>query len=280
MAAKILDGNALAKKIRSGLKKKIENLGKKPGLAVILIGENPASSVYVNIKSIACEETGIKDIKYNFEKDVSEKEIIELIKKLNKNPDIHGILVQLPLPEHINTYNVIDAIEPKKDVDGFHFVNTGNLFINRENLVPCTPKGIIRMLEEEKIELKGKHAVVVGRSNIVGKPIAMMLVNRDATVTICHRHTKDLGYYTKQADILVVAVGKPKLITTDIIKKGAVVVDVGINRVNGKIVGDVDFENVKKKASYITPVPGGVGPMTVAMLMENTYMAFNKKWQR
>lgn len=271
---KIIDGKGIADRIIEDLKTKIEKLEKKPGLTVIIVGDNHASSVYVNIKSIACEKVGIKDFKYNLEKDISEEEIIKLIEKLNKDDNVHGILVQLPLPDHINTYRVTDTINPEKDVDGFHFVNTGNLLINRERFVPCTPKGIIRMLEHENIEIKGKNVVVVGRSNIVGKPVAMMLLNRNATVTICHSQTKNLAEHTRKADILIVAAGKPKLITEDMVKEGAVVIDVGISKVDKKIVGDVDFEKVKDIASYITPVPGGVGPMTVAMLMENTFLAF------
>ncbi|NQV08956.1 bifunctional methylenetetrahydrofolate dehydrogenase/methenyltetrahydrofolate cyclohydrolase FolD [Candidatus Woesearchaeota archaeon] len=276
MAAKIIDGKAIADKIIEGLKEKIDGLDKKPGLAVVLVGDNPASSVYVNIKSIACEKAGIRDMKQHLPENTSEEEVLGLIEELNNDSDVDGILVQLPLPKHIDEHKIIEAINPLKDVDGFHFTSIGNLFINREKFVPCTPKGIIRLLEEEGIEIEGKHAVVVGRSNIVGKPVAMLLMNRNATVTVCHSKTKDLGEETRKADILIAAVGKPKLITADMVKQGAVVVDVGINKVDDRLIGDVDFDDVKEKAGYITPVPKGVGPMTVAMLLENTFEAYNK----
>lgn len=270
MTATIMDGKALAEKIRAGIKDEVEKLKVEPGLAAIIVGDNPASKVYVDIKQKTCDEVGIYSELYKLPEATTEKELIQLIEKLNKNSKIHAILVQLPLPRHIKEENVFAAVAMEKDVDGFGAVNVGRLFAGREAAVPCTPKGVIRLLEEYDIAIEGKDAVVVGRSNIVGKPAAVMLMNRDATVSVCHKKTADLARFTRNADIIIVAAGKPKLITADMVKEGAVVIDVGTNRENGKIVGDVDFESVRKKASYITPVPGGVGPMTVAMLMENT----------
>lgn len=270
MTATIMDGKATAEKIRAGIKAEVANIKTKPGLAAVLVGENPASKAYVEIKRKTCDEVGIYSELYKLPEETTEKELLQLIDKLNKSEKIHGILVQLPLPQHIREEKVLSAIALEKDVDGFSPVNVGRLFSGNEAVVPCTPKGVIRLLEEYGIELAGKNAVVIGRSNIVGKPTALLLLNRNATVTLCHSKTKNLIQYTKNADILVVAVGKPKLITADMVNEGAVVIDVGINRIDGKLVGDVDFESVRKKASYITPVPGGVGPMTVAMLIENT----------
>ena len=270
MTATLMDGKAVAEKIKAKIRVAVSNLKDRPGLAAILVGENPASKVYVNIKQKTCDEVGIYSELYKLPDSTKEEELLQLIKKLNANTKIHAILVQLPLPSQINEEKVLAAVALEKDVDGFSPVNIGRLMAGKEAAVPCTPKGVIRLLEEYGIEIAGKSAVVIGRSKIVGRPTALLLLNRDATVTICHSKTKNLGYYTKNADILVVAAGKPKLVTADIIKEGAVVIDVGINRVDSKLVGDVDFENVKKKAAYITPVPGGVGPMTVAMLMENT----------
>jgi len=276
MPAKIIDGKKIAQKISDDLKKKSNKLAVKPGLAVIMVGENPASKVYVNMKEVKCIELGYYSEKYELKENTPEDEIIHLIKRLNNKKEIHGILVQLPLPKHINELKVIEAISPEKDVDGFHPENIGHMFIAQNKIIPATPKGIIRLLEECKIKIEGKHAVVIGRSNIVGKPISILLQQKHATVTMCHSKTKNLKELTKQADILVVAAGKPNLVKKEMVKKGAVVIDVGTNRVGKKLVGDVDFEGVKEIASYITPVPGGIGPMTIAMLMENTYLAAEK----
>jgi len=276
----LIDGKKLANEIRQGLKKRVENLKKKgiiPKLAIILVGEDSASKVYINMKMVSGKEVGIQTELHKFPENVKEAELINLIQKLNNDEKVHGILVQLPLPKHINENRVIEKISPEKDVDGLTSINMFRLLFKDEFLVPCTPKGVIKMLDYHKIDLTGKNAVVVGRSKIVGKPMALMLLNRNATVTVCHSKTKDLKEHTKEADILVVAVGKAKLITKDMVKEGAIVIDVGINRVEGKLCGDVDFENVKDVASYITPVPGGVGPMTVAMVLENTLIAAEKK---
>ncbi len=287
MAAEIIDGKAVAQKIRARIKAEIAKLKTtqvehsstgpsrqkatwEPGLAAILVGENPASKVYVDIKRKTCSEVGIYSELYKLPDSTTEKELLQLIGKLNTNEKIHAILVQLPLPPQLNEERILAAVALEKDVDGFSPVNIGKLMAGKEAAVPCTPKGVIRLLEEYKVEIAGKNAVVIGRSNIVGKPAALMLLNRNATVTICHSKTKNLAQHTKQADILVVAAGKPRLVTADMVKEGAAVIDVGINPVGGKLVGDVDYESVKEKAAYVTPVPGGVGPMTVAMLMENT----------
>lgn len=247
-----------------------------PKLAVILVGNDPASLSYVSKKQQACAQTGIEWEQFDYETTVTTDELIQQIEELNADEKIHGILVQLPLPKHIYTPNIIRAINPKKDVDGFTAYNLGKMFLSTdfEDLVSCTPLGVIRMLEYYDVRVEGAEVVVVGHSNIVGKPLSVMLLNRNATVTTCHIHTKDLASHTRRADILCVAVGKPNLITEDMVKAGAVVIDIGINRLpNGKLVGDVDFAKVSKKASYITPVPGGAGPMTVACLMENTVKA-------
>ena len=270
MNATIMDGKAVAEKIKAKIKVAVSNLKDRPGLAAILVGENPASKVYVNIKQKTCDEVGIYSELYKLPDSTKEEELLQLIKKLNANKKIHAILVQLPLPLQIDEEKILAAVALEKDVDGFSSVNIGRLMSGKEAAIPCTPKGVIRLLEEYGIEIAGKSAVVIGRSMIVGRPTALLLLNRDATVSVCHSKTRNLWFYTKNADILVVAAGKPKLVTANMIKEGAVVIDVGINRVGSKLVGDVDFENVKKKAAYITPVPGGVGPMTVAMLMENT----------
>ncbi len=269
----ILDGKALAKKIRASIKKEVDNLKKEgiiPGLAFILVGDNPASQVYVNMKTKACEEVGIYSINHRMPSEISEKELIDVIRMLNENPMVDGILVQLPLPKHLNEEKIIEAIDYKKDVDGFHPYNMGRLARGNPLFVSCTPFGIMKLLNEYSIEVKGKDVVVVGAGNITGKPMALMLTNSGATVQICHIYTQNLEEKTKRADIVISAVGKPNLIKEEMIKEGAVVVDVGISRVEGKVVGDVDFEKVSKKASYITPVPGGVGPMTIAMLLYNT----------
>jgi methylenetetrahydrofolate dehydrogenase (NADP+)/methenyltetrahydrofolate cyclohydrolase len=266
------------------MKGEIEQLKKEhgivPGLATILVGDNAASKVYVSMKKKACESIGIYHENYTFLEDASEKDIIFLIRQLNDDPKIHGILVQLPLPSHLSERKILNTISPEKDVDGFHPLNMGNLVLGNETLTPCTPMGIMVLLERNRVEVKGKHAVIVGRSNIVGKPVALMLLARDATLTVCHSKTRNLGEYTRQADIVVVVAGRPGLITGDMVKEGAVVIDVGMNRVDGKLCGDVDFESVREKASAITPVPGGVGPMTIAMLMCNTITAAKNALKR
>ena len=273
----IIDGSLIAQNIKSDLKKEIENLklkGINPGLAVILVGEDNASKIYVKNKKRCCDELGIFSEEFYFPEDTSEKEIIDLIEKLNQDKKINGILVQLPLPSHINQKNITESILPEKDVDAFHSSTIGNLLTNHTKLLPCTPAGIIEIFNIENISLVGKHCVIIGRSNIVGKPLAFMLINEDATVTICHSKTKNLSEICKNADIIICAVGKEKFLNKNMIKKGAVIIDVGINRdENGKICGDVDFDDVKNIASAITPVPGGVGPMTIAMLMKNTITA-------
>jgi len=270
MTAKLIDGKKIAEKIRQELKKKVAKLKEKPGLAVILVGDNPASQVYVNMKEKKCNEIGFNFKKILLPEDVDEEKLLETIDQLNQNPKIHGMLVQLPLPAHIDEHLIIDAILPHKDADGFHPINMGNLLIGKNIIVPATPKGVIKLIESTGINLEGKHAVVVGRSNIVGKPVSISLQQKNCTVTMCHSKTKPLEKYTKQADILVVAIGKARTITKDMVKKGAIVIDVGTNKVYDKLVGDVDFDEVKKVAGYITPVPGGVGPMTIACLLENT----------
>jgi methylenetetrahydrofolate dehydrogenase (NADP+)/methenyltetrahydrofolate cyclohydrolase len=280
MGATILYGKELASFIKRRTERKAKNIeekyGETPGLAVIVIGDNPASATYVANKEKACLETGIHSEVVKFPNDVDKEEVIDKIYKLNHDTTIHGILVQLPLPKHLEKYEgeILEAIDPIKDVDGFHYVNAGKLFKGYPIMVPCTPLGCLFMLNTRGIEIEGKHAVIVGRSNIVGKPMAQLLLTKNATVTICHSHTKNLADITRQADILIVAIGQPKFITADMVKEGAVVIDVGINRLtNNKLVGDVDFDNVKEVASAITPVPGGVGLLTVAMLMRNTVLA-------
>lgn len=273
----IIDGKLVAQEVKAKVSKKVKELqenGIAPGLAVIIIGNNPASRIYVNNKKKACAEVSIYSKEYALPDTTSQKELIELISKLNNDDSINGILVQLPLPNHINEKAVIEAIDPLKDVDAFHEINVGKIMIGEYDLLPCTPAGIIELLNSQNIEIEGKHCVVVGRSNIVGKPMAMLLLHRNGTVTICHSKTKNLKKICKNADILIAAVGKAKFITSDMVKKGAVVIDVGMNKdENSKLCGDVDFDNVEKIASYITPVPGGVGPMTIAMLMKNTVTA-------
>ncbi len=252
----------------------LKEKGINPGLAVIIVGEDPASQVYVRNKERACDECGIYSEKYALPKETTQEELLNLIDKLNKKNDISGILVQLPVPEHIDEKTVINAIDPKKDVDAFHPVNVGKIMVGNYDFVPCTPAGVMELIDESGIDVSGKECVVVGRSNIVGKPQAMLLLHKNGTVTICHSRTKDLKAKTKNADILVAAVGIPNFITGDMIKEGAVVIDVGINRLeNKKLCGDVEFESAQKVAGAITPVPGGVGPMTIAMLMKNTVKA-------
>jgi len=266
----LLDGKKLSEKILEEAREKNSNAK----LAVILVGQDPASKVYVRNKNKACEKAGVSYEEYLLDENTTQEELIKLIKELNEKIDVNGILLQSPIPRHLNIEEAFNTISPLKDVDGFHPTNAGNLILGKAKFVPCTPLGVIRLLKEYNIEIAGKNAVVIGRSNIVGKPMASLLLNEDATVTICHSRTKNLSEITKTADILVSAIGKPKFITKDMIKDGAVVVDVGINRLeDGHIVGDVDFENVKEIASYITPVPGGVGPMTIAMLIENVILA-------
>jgi len=277
MEAKVLNGKELATKIKGELKLEVEELKRKninPGLAVIIVGNDPASRVYVNAKKKACEEIGIQSFEYALDENISEEELIDLIHKLNKDDKVNGILVQLPLPKHINEDRVIFAIDINKDVDAFHPVNVGRLMIGDPQFLPCTPAGIMELIKESGIDVEGKECVVVGRSNIVGKPMAMLLLSKNGTVTVCHSKTKDIEEVCKRADILVVAVGKPEIIKANCIKPGAVVIDVGVNRLeNKKLVGDVEFESAKTIASAITPVPGGVGPMTIAMLMKNTVKA-------
>jgi len=271
----IIDGNKIAQEIRNEVRLKTRELRQQtgiiPGLAVILVGDDPASQVYVGRKARACAEVGFLSREYKLPAETEEKKLLKIIKKLNKDDQIHGILVQLPLPGHISTENIIAAIDPDKDVDGFHPYNVGGLMAGTPLFLPCTPRGIMELIARSGIDLKGKEAVVVGRSNIVGKPMAMLLLAQHATVTMCHSKTGDLPAVTRRADVLIAAVGKPHMIKADMVKEGAVVIDVGVNRLeNGKLAGDVDFDNVAPKASFITPVPGGVGPMTIAMLMKNT----------
>lgn len=275
---KLIDGKKLAAQMRSGIKSQIEEYkaatGKDIGLAVVLVGEDPASQVYVRNKIKACEEVGIKSYAFYLDKEVAQSRVEELIRSLSVDNKINGILVQLPLPAHLDSKKILELIPYAKDVDGFSAENMGRLCMNEPCLVACTPNGVMKMLESENIDLNGKNAVVIGRSNIVGKPMAMLLTNANATVTLCHSRTADLKQKCLEADIVVAAIGKAKFIKADMIKEGAVVIDVGMNRdENGKLCGDVDFENVMEKCSFITPVPGGVGPMTITMLMYNTYLS-------
>jgi len=271
----IIDGKSLAKQTQDRVASSVERLKQEknivPGLAVILVGDDPASHAYVKMKAKACESVGFYAITHSMPDTISQDEIIATIEMINANPRIDGILVQLPLPAHIDTEKILEIIDPKKDVDGFHPYNVGRLVTNLDSFVPCTPLGVMRMFEKYEIEIKGKDVCVVGASNIVGKPMASLLLNSDATVTLTHIHTKDLKAHTSRADIVIVGVGRPNLITEDMVKDRAVVIDIGINRLeSGKLVGDVDFDAVKDKCSFITPVPGGAGPMTIAMLLENT----------
>lgn len=275
--AKILSGKTVSQRIKDELKKEVENLkanGINPGLAVIIVGDDPASKVYVNNKKKACAQIGIYSEEYALDAETTQDELLKLIDKLNKADNISGILVQLPVPKHIDEETIINAIDPKKDVDAFHPVNVGKIMVGNYDFVPCTPAGVMELIKESGIDVAGKECVIVGRSNIVGKPQAMLLLHENGTVTICHSKTRDLKETTKRADILVAAVGVPEMITGDMIKEGAVVIDVGINRIAPKkLVGDVHFESAEKVAGAITPVPGGVGPMTIAMLMKNTVKA-------
>ena len=276
-SAQLIDGIALSQQLRNDVTRRAAMLkarGITPGLAVILVGDNPASQVYVRNKVKACVDSGLHSVLEKYDASMSEAELLSRIDALNRDPSIHGILVQLPLPAHIDAHNVIESISPAKDVDGFHVASAGALMVGQPGFWPCTPYGCMKMLESIGYDLKGKHAVVIGRSNIVGKPMAMMLLQKSATVTICHSATADLKAMTLQADVVVAAVGKRNVLTADMVKPGAVVIDVGMNRNDeGKLCGDVDFEGVRQVASWITPVPGGVGPMTITMLLVNTLEA-------
>ncbi len=289
--AVLIDGKKVSAEIKEEIKSKVDWLKKMalplPGLVTIVVGSDPASQAYVASKGKACTEVGMLSKTERLDENTTEDDLLKLVAEYNKNDDYHGILVQLPLPKHINEEKIIDAISPSKDVDGFHPVSVGNLVLGKKTFVPCTPNGVVELLKHYKIETSGKHVVVVGRSNIVGKPVANILLQKkegaNAVVTICHSAAKDISLYTKQADILIAAIGKANFIKADMVKEGAVVVDVGINRIDDlsspkgtKLVGDVDFEEVSKKSSFITPVPGGVGPMTIAMLLQNTFLAYLK----
>jgi len=276
--AKIIDGRKISNQIKANIKTQVEKMEKKPGLAVVLVGENPASIVYVRAKQRACKKAGIFSKKITLAKTVGQNKLLSVIKKLNNDKKIHGILVQFPLPKGLDEDKVINTIDPKKDVDVFHPQNIGRLYMQKnikdlDNfLAPCTPKGIIKLIQSTGIKIEGKNAVVVGRSNLVGKPVSALLTAKNATVTLTHSRTKNLKEHTRRADILVAAVGRPKTIKADMVKKGAIVIDVGITRTDSGLVGDVDFEKVKNVAGHITPVPGGVGPMTIASLLENTLL--------
>lgn len=281
MSATIISGKELSSLIREKISKEAAELtakyGKQPGLAVIQVGEDPASSIYVNNKKKACEQVGFKSFGYSLPETASEQELLDLIDTLNKDENVHGILCQLPLPKHMDEFSVICAIAPEKDVDGFHPVNKGLLSIGRDCLVSCTPKGCIELLKYANVDMAGKNCVVIGRSNIVGKPVASLMLHENATVTVVHSKTKNIKEICKQADILIVAIGKQGFVTKDFVKEGAVIIDVGINRcADGKVRGDVDFDDVVDIASAITPVPGGVGPMTITMLLSNTLEAFTR----
>lgn len=267
----IMDGKALSEKIYERIKTEVSKLEKKPTLAVIITSDNEAGKIYVRNKKRACENTGINSITVEFDETVSDEEFLSKIDELNKNPEVDAIMVQLPIPRHLDTEKILNSISPEKDADGLHYINAGKLFTGQiPNSVACTPKGIIRILDEYGINVEGKHAVVIGRSNLVGRPIAQLLMQKNATVTHLHSKSKNIEFFTKNADIIVVATGKPKMLKGDMVKEGVVIIDVGISRVDGKLSGDVDFDSVAPKASFITPVPKGVGPMTVAMLIQNT----------
>ncbi len=281
MTAQLINGNELSRKLRGEVAERaaaLKTKGITPGLAVVLVGDNPASQVYVRNKVKACEDNGLHSVLEKYDASMTEAELLARVDALNQDPSIHGILVQLPLPAHIDAQKVIEAISPAKDVDGFHIASAGALMTGMPGFWPCTPYGCMKMLESIGYDLKGKHAVVIGRSNIVGKPMALMLLAKDATVTVCHSRTADLKAQTLQADVIVAAVGKRNVLTADMVKPGAVVLDVGMNRNDeGKLCGDVDFEGVKEVAGYITPVPGGVGPMTITMLLVNTIEAAERE---
>ena len=283
MGAQILDGKVMSAELRAEIAQRVAALkerGVTPGLAVILVGNNPASEIYVRNKGKGCEETGMYSRTINLPEQISQAELESEIEKLNADPAIHGILVQLPMPKHLDEQAALAKILPEKDVDGFHLINAGHMMTGTEGVIACTPRGALYMIKSTGIDLNGKEAVVIGRSNIVGKPMAMLLLRENCTVTICHSRTKDLVEHTRRADILVAAVGKAGFVTADMVKPGAVVIDVGINRVDGKVCGDVDFEHVKEKASWITPVPGGVGKMTITMLLDNTVEAAERNLNR
>ncbi len=275
--AQLIDGKAVSAQVRAQVKEEVAALKEKgvaPGLAVVIVGDDPASRVYVNNKKKACAEVGIYSEEYALPKETTQAELLSLIHTLNEKEEINGILVQLPLPSHLDEKEVIETIDPKKDVDAFHASNVGKIMIGDYHFLPCTPAGVMELLQSANVEIKGRNCVVIGRSNIVGKPMAMLLLHQHGTVTICHSRTKNLPEICRGADILVAAVGRAKFVTADMVKEGAVVIDVGMNRdENGKLCGDVDFASVEPKASFITPVPGGVGPMTISMLMKNTVMA-------
>ncbi len=279
MAAQLLSGKEMAEEVLTGVAERVKALtehGIVPGLAVILVGDDPASQIYVRNKGLACEKVGMHSLTIRMPEHTDQQTLETKIRELNEDASIHGILVQLPLPKQLDETAALAAITPEKDVDGFHILNAGRLFTGQRGVVACTPKGAMAMIRRTGLELAGKEAVVVGRSNIVGKPMAMLLLDANCTVTVCHSRTCNLAEHTRRADILVAAVGKPRMITADMVKPGAVVIDVGINRVDGKVVGDVDFDAVKEVAGWITPVPGGVGRMTIAMLLENTLEAAEK----
>lgn len=272
--AKLIDGKAVSQKVKDEVRAEIERDGLKVGLAVVIVGNNQASRVYVNNKKKACEVCGIQSFEYALPEETPESELLDLVDTLNKDPNVNGILVQLPLPKHIDEEKIIARISPEKDVDAFHAVNVGKIMIGNYSFLPCTPAGVMELIHSTGTDVSGKECVVIGRSNIVGKPMAMLLLHENATVTICHSRTKDLAAVCRRADILVSAVGKADFVTADMVKEGAIVIDVGMNRnAENKLCGDVKFDEVEPKASYITPVPGGVGPMTIAMLMKNTLMA-------
>ena len=274
----IIDGKRVASQIKENIVAEVRSLkqktGKTPGLAVVLVGDDHASAVYVRTKNKTCKNLGFQSFENILPANTSESTLLGLIDELNKDERVSGILVQLPLPSHISSYKILEAINPQKDVDGFHLENIGRLVTGNATFKPCTPEGIIQLLDHYKVNIEGENAVVLGRSNIVGKPISLLLLERNATVTICHSRTKNLSAITKSADILIAAIGKPNFVTADMVKDDGVIIDVGINRVNDKLIGDVDYQSVSKKASLITPVPGGVGPMTIAVLMANTLQAF------
>lgn len=277
MAAQIIDGRKIADEIKKKISSEISGWKKKPGLATVLVGDNPASKVYVSRKNASCKQYGLYSREIHLPESVSQAELLRVVRELNSDPFIHGILVQLPLPKQINEKEILETITPDKDVDGFHPLNFGRLVAGYPSFVPCTARGVLELIKSTGVKLEGKHAVIIGRSNIVGKPTAILLLQENCTVTVCHSKTRDLAEETKKADIVIAAVGKPNLVTADMVKQGAVVIDVGMNRLpDGKLCGDVDFEKVKEKASFITPVPGGVGQMTIAMLLQNTFEAAKK----
>lgn len=273
---KIIDGKMISSQLRNELKTKVTTLLKKPHLVVIQIGNNEASQVYIKAKCKACDEVGIEFTHLKFPEEINQEEVIKAINKLNNDSSVSSILVQLPLPKHLHERSILETINPLKDVDGLTSANLGKILINEDGIISCTPYGIMKLLEYSNISLEGQHVVIVGRSNLVGKPLISLCLNKNATVTVCHSKTNDLSFYTKQADILIVAVGIKHLITSEMIKDNAVIIDVGINRENGKLYGDVDFEHVKEKVRLITPVPGGVGPMTVTMLLYNVMINYEK----